>query len=83
VVAAETVERLAAHDLDSALDQLPEQQRHAVLLCDLWGFCYAEIADITSTPVGTVRSRISRGRAALSGVLAGGRRSGRKSRGQP
>lgn len=79
-VAAEWVERLAARDLEKALDRLPPEQREAVLLCDLWGFEYEEIAAITDAPVGTVRSRIARGRARLAGLLAiwsaaaGGRR---------
>jgi RNA polymerase sigma-70 factor (ECF subfamily) len=70
VVPAEVVERLAARDLESALQRLPLEQRHAVLLCDLWGFEYAEIASITGWPIGTVRSRIARGRAKLASLLA-------------
>ncbi len=62
----ETVEQLTAQDLDAALARLPEDQREAVLLCDLWGFRYDEISEIEDVPIGTVRSRIARGRAALS-----------------
>jgi RNA polymerase sigma-70 factor (ECF subfamily) len=65
-VSPEAVERLAAHDLETALGRLPADQRDAVLLCDLWGFEYEEIASITGWPLGTVRSRIARGRAKLA-----------------
>jgi RNA polymerase sigma-70 factor (ECF subfamily) len=65
-VSAEAVERLEAHDLEAALDRLHPDQRDAVLLCDLWGFAYEEIASITGWPLGTVRSRIARGRASLA-----------------
>jgi RNA polymerase sigma-70 factor (ECF subfamily) len=80
VVPPEQVERLAAQDLEAALDLLLPEQRDAVLLCDLWGFEYEEIASITGWPLGTVRSRIARGRARLASLLvawranAGGRR---------
>jgi RNA polymerase sigma-70 factor (ECF subfamily) len=70
LVPAEAVERLQAHDIEAALDRLPAEQRDAVLLCDLWGFEYPEIAAITGWPLGTVRSRIARGRARLAGLLA-------------
>jgi len=43
--------------------------RAAVVLCDVVGLSYEEIADQLGIPVGTVRSRIHRGRAALRGVL--------------
>lgn len=83
VVSAETVERLAARDLKSALERLPEEQRHALLLSDLWGFRYDEIAEITDAPIGTVRSRIARGRATLGQLLAAGGHHEHKRRGQP
>ncbi len=69
VVSPELVKRLQAHDLEAALDRLPPEQRDAILLCDLWGFDYEEIASISGWPLGTVRSRISRGRAKLAGLL--------------
>ncbi len=69
-VSAEALERLEAHDLEAALDRLNPDQRAAVLLCDLWGFEYEEIASITGWPLGTVRSRIARGRAKLARDLA-------------
>ena len=74
IVSAEVVERLTVHDLGTALGQLPEEQRQAVLLCDLWGFPYEEIAEIADTPIGTVRSRISRGRTMLARLLGRPRR---------
>ena len=70
LVAAERIERLEARDLENALEHLPGEQREAVLLCDLWGFQYEEIASITGCPLGTVRSRIARGRARLAVLLA-------------
>jgi len=71
MISAETVERLAAHDLEAALSKLPEAQREAILLCDLWGFLYEEISEITEVPIGTVRSRISRARTELARILLG------------
>lgn len=69
-VPAETVERMDSRQLDSALNRLPAEQREAVLLCDLWGFTYSEIAEIMGCPLGTVQSRIARGRDALAALLA-------------
>jgi len=68
-LAAEVVERLAARDLEEALARLPGEQREAVLLCDVWGFGYQEISEITEVPVGTVRSRIFRARSGLARAL--------------
>jgi RNA polymerase sigma-70 factor, ECF subfamily len=82
-VPAEAVERLNLQELEAALVHLSEEQREAVLLCDLWGFHYEEIAHITAVPVGTVRSRIARGRAALSERLAASHRHPQKSGVQP
>jgi len=53
-----------------ALAALPEEQRVAVYLADVEGFAYREIAEIMSSPVGTVMSRLHRGRAALRTSLA-------------
>ena len=58
-------------DIDHALAQLSEEFRAPVVLRDLCGLDYAEIAEVLDLPAGTVRSRISRGRAALAHVLAG------------
>jgi RNA polymerase sigma-70 factor (ECF subfamily) len=49
-------------DVQAALRRLPEDFRMAVVLCDVVGLSYEEIADALSVPVGTVRSRIHRGR---------------------
>lgn len=68
-----SVEQVEPVDLQRALARLPPEQREAVLLCDLWGFRYEEIASIAEVPVGTVRSRISRARARLLGLLSGAR----------
>jgi len=70
VVPAESVERLDARQLEAAFKGLPDEQRESVLLCDLWGFQYDEIAQIMSCPLGTVQSRIARGRAMLATLLA-------------
>jgi RNA polymerase sigma-70 factor (ECF subfamily) len=56
-------------DVDAALRELPEEFRVAVVLRDLCDLDYAQIAEILDVPPGTVRSRISRGRAALSRIL--------------
>jgi RNA polymerase sigma-70 factor (ECF subfamily) len=56
-------------DIDAALAKVPEEFRVAVVLRDLCDLDYAEIATVLDIPAGTVRSRISRGRAALAEVL--------------
>ena len=58
-------------DVQRALDGLPAEFRTAVVLCDVAGLPYQEIATSLGVPVGTVRSRIHRGRALLREVLAG------------
>jgi RNA polymerase sigma-70 factor (ECF subfamily) len=65
VIPAEAVERVEARELERALSNLAPKQREALLLCDVWGFTYDEIADITSVPVGTIRSRIARARGRI------------------
>ena len=57
--------KIEASELREALDELPEEFRVAVVLCDLYGFSYKEIADIIERPVGTVMSRLYRGRRLL------------------
>jgi RNA polymerase sigma-70 factor (ECF subfamily) len=60
-------DQVADHlDIDAALQELPEEFRAAVVLRDLSGLDYAEIASVLGIPPGTVRSRIARGRAALA-----------------
>ncbi|MEO6469407.1 MAG: sigma-70 family RNA polymerase sigma factor [Acidimicrobiia bacterium] len=56
-------------DLDAALAKLPDEFRIAVVLRDVADLDYAEIATVLAVPIGTVRSRISRGRAALAREL--------------
>lgn len=57
------------YDIQAALDQLPPQFRAAVVLCDIEGLSYEEIADVLNVKLGTVRSRIHRGRAMLREAL--------------
>src|SRR5947199_2219308 len=59
------IESLPDEDVQAALSSLPEQFRIAVLLADVEGFSYKEIAEITGVPIGTVMSRLHRGRKAL------------------
>ncbi|HZA19898.1 MAG TPA: sigma-70 family RNA polymerase sigma factor [Actinomycetota bacterium] len=59
------LDNLLDSDITQAIDDLPEQFRMAVILSDLEGFTYAEMADIMDVPMGTVMSRLHRGRKAL------------------
>jgi RNA polymerase sigma factor, sigma-70 family len=65
-VADETGAVDARLDVDRALSTLPADYRAAVALRDLAGLDYSEIASVLDIPIGTVRSRIARGRAALA-----------------
>jgi len=56
--------------LYAALDQLPEVYRSAIQMCDIEGLSYNEIADIQDTTIGTVRSRIHRGRRLLRDIIS-------------
>ena len=58
------------HDVQAALDALPPDFRAAVVLCDLEGLSYEEIAATLGIKIGTVRSRIHRGRSQLRAALA-------------
>lgn len=62
---AEVLESLPDEEVQAALAELPEQFRMAVLLADVEGFSYKEIAEILDIPIGTVMSRLHRGRRAL------------------
>jgi RNA polymerase sigma-70 factor (ECF subfamily) len=67
----EALERLPDSDVRRALLRLPAQMRTAVYLADAEGYPYREIAEIMSVPVGTVMSRLHRGRTRLREHLAG------------
>ncbi len=58
------------HDVQAALDALPPDFRAAVVLCDLEGLSYEEIAATLGVKIGTIRSRIHRGRSQLRAALA-------------
>ncbi|HET6793165.1 MAG TPA: sigma-70 family RNA polymerase sigma factor, partial [Acidimicrobiales bacterium] len=59
-----------SRDVQAALDDLPVEYRLAVVLCDISGLSYEQAAEALAVPVGTVRSRLHRGRAALRKALA-------------
>ena len=65
----EVLEKIPDEDVQRALEELPEGFRMAVLLADVEGFSYKEIADILGIPIGTVMSRLHRGRKALQKAL--------------
>ena len=61
--------RLELRDLERAIAKLPEEQRSAILLVGLEGMRYEEVAAVLGVPVGTIRSRLSRGREALRKLI--------------
>ncbi len=64
-------ERLAVLDLQAALDQLPIEQKEIVLLVALEDMAYADVAKTLGIPIGTVMSRLSRGRERLRALMDG------------
>ena len=66
---AEAIENLPDSEIKEALAKLPEDRRLAVYLADVEGFSYQEIAEIMDTPIGTVMSRLHRGRKQLRDLL--------------
>jgi RNA polymerase sigma-70 factor (ECF subfamily) len=65
----EYLDRLLQEDLERAVDSLPELFRIVIVLVDLQGFSYQEVAELLELPVGTVRSRLARGRSRLQEAL--------------
>jgi RNA polymerase sigma-70 factor, ECF subfamily len=65
----EVLDKIPDADVKAALESLPENFRLPVLLADVEGFSYKEIADIMGSPIGTVMSRLHRGRKALEKAL--------------
>jgi RNA polymerase sigma-70 factor, ECF subfamily len=65
----EFLNRLLREDLERALDGLPPAYGEAVVLVDVQGLSYQEVADLLEIPVGTVRSRLARGRSRLQEAL--------------
>jgi RNA polymerase sigma factor (sigma-70 family) len=66
----EVIDGVFDDDVESALAELPPDFRAAVVLCDIEGLSYEEIADVLGLKLGTVRSRIHRGRTMLRKALA-------------
>lgn len=65
----EFLDKLVREDFERALDALPDAFRLVVVMADVGGFAYEEIAHELGIPLGTVRSRLSRGRALLQKAL--------------
>lgn len=70
-VAPTQTDRLAVLDLQAALDLLPVEQKEVLLLVTLEDMAYADVAQALGIPIGTVMSRLSRGRERLRGLMEG------------
>jgi RNA polymerase sigma factor (sigma-70 family) len=68
---ATQTDTLEVQDLEAALAQLPDEQRQIVLLVAVEELSYADVAKVLGLPIGTVMSRLSRGRERLRQILAG------------
>lgn len=68
-VSGEQEAPLIRHDIDRALDRLPDEQREAVILVMVEGYTYKEAAEIIGCPIGTLTSRLVRGRDALMHLM--------------
>jgi RNA polymerase sigma-70 factor (ECF subfamily) len=73
--------RLQLRDLDRALAKLPIEQRQVILLIGMEGMSYEEVATMMDVPVGTIRSRLSRGRDALRTLMDEDSRQSREEKG--
>jgi len=71
VTPAEQEARVHLSDMDAALQKLPPERREAVVLVGAGGFTYEEAAEICGCAIGTIRSRVARGRSELARLLAG------------
>src|SRR5688500_3193700 len=67
--AADPEQRAAMRDVDRAMAALPEQQREVIALVLVEGLAYREAADVLDIPIGTLTSRLTRGRQALVQML--------------
>lgn len=72
VAADDPAAPIALDELRQALSSLPDEQREALILVGAGGFAYEEAAEICGCAVGTVKSRVSRARRALHGILESG-----------
>ena len=67
--ATQAIERLEAETVHRALEQLPSEQREAIVLMDLCGFTASQVAQLNNVPRGTVLSRVHRGHKRLADIL--------------
>ncbi|MFC1558278.1 sigma-70 family RNA polymerase sigma factor [candidate division KSB1 bacterium] len=69
VINKDYLSNVLSDEVDSAVDKLPYKYKTTIILSDIENFSYEEIADIMDCPIGTVRSRLSRGRKILREIL--------------